>query len=170
MRDNINISSLFTKDGFNKAKFITKATESFQKRITARADFIEKAYAILDETQKEIDDQIIHNITDEIIFCDFKLFIIVVKNLIDNGIKYSTDNKIKIIANPNSIEFLNHSSPLKHDFKYYLEPFFKGELKPMNKDGFGLGLYITSKIIKSHGYTLAYSHKNGNNIFTISMN
>ena len=53
MKANMDISSMFTKTGFNKAEFIAKATKVFQTRITAKANFIEKAYAILDENQKE---------------------------------------------------------------------------------------------------------------------
>lgn len=52
MRANSDMSVVFTEQGFDKAAFISKATERFQKRITARADFMEKIYAILDENQR----------------------------------------------------------------------------------------------------------------------
>jgi Spy/CpxP family protein refolding chaperone len=53
MRENMDIGSMFSKDSFNKSAFIQKATKNFQTQITAKADFIEKAYAILDAVQKE---------------------------------------------------------------------------------------------------------------------
>ncbi len=43
---------IFTADGFDREKFIAKATTGFQSRINAKADFMEKVYAILDETQR----------------------------------------------------------------------------------------------------------------------
>jgi Spy/CpxP family protein refolding chaperone len=52
MRANMDIDPIFTEQGFNKAKFIENATERFSKRIQTRADFMEKAYAILDENQR----------------------------------------------------------------------------------------------------------------------
>ncbi len=115
------------------------------------------------------DEQIIHNISDQKIFCDFKLFSIVVKNLIDNGIKYSSDNKVQINANEHYIKFINLSSKLEHEFSNYLEPFFKGELKKSNQSGFGLGLYIVKQVVNLHGFTLSYKHEDGNNIFKISL-
>jgi len=42
----------FTEAGFDRKKFISKATAGFEIRINARADFIEKVYAILDENQR----------------------------------------------------------------------------------------------------------------------
>ena len=51
-RANNNMSEIFNEKGFDKAKFITKATEGSQKRINSRADFMEKLYAILDENQR----------------------------------------------------------------------------------------------------------------------
>jgi Spy/CpxP family protein refolding chaperone len=52
MRANSDISLVFTEQGFDKAVFISKATERFQNRIALRADFMEKVYAILDEKQR----------------------------------------------------------------------------------------------------------------------
>ncbi len=49
-----DVGTVFTKDGFNKTLFIEKATQGFEKRIGSMADFIEKAYDILDESQREI--------------------------------------------------------------------------------------------------------------------
>lgn len=112
-------------------------------------------------------EQLIHKIADQSISCDFKLFGIAVKNLIDNGIKYSSDQKVEIKADAQSIQFINNASALKYDFEHYLEPFYKGALTEVNQKGFGLGLYIVNEIVKIHGFSLEYKHQNGKNIFTI---
>lgn len=112
-------------------------------------------------------DQLTHNITDQSVACDFKLFGIAVKNLIDNCIKYSDDMKVEIFVDKEAIQFINSGEPLKHEFKAYLEPFYKEPLMLKNQDGFGLGLYIVSEIMKIHDFSLEYRYQNRKNIVTI---
>jgi len=93
---------------------------------------------------------------------DFKLFSIAIKNMIDNAIKYSPDNFVKIVADKKRIEFINKGEKLKNPLTYYLEPFCSEGGK---KDSFGLGLYIVDQILKAHKLSLSYRHENGMNIF-----
>ena len=94
---------------------------------------------------------------------DFKLFSIAVKYMIDNGLKYSPDKKVRIVADPKRLNFITKGEALAKDFKFYIEPFAKGENA---KQSFGLGLYIVDSILKAHGLELAYRHENGENIFS----
>ena len=94
---------------------------------------------------------------------DFKLFSIAVKNIIDNGLKYGSDKKVIIKANTKSLDFITLGKPLTKDFKFYIEPFTKGEDATQS---FGLGLYIVDSIVRAHGLSLAYRHENGKNIFS----
>ncbi|MCH9813103.1 MAG: ArsS family sensor histidine kinase [Epsilonproteobacteria bacterium] len=94
---------------------------------------------------------------------DFKLFSIAIKNMIDNGIKYSDDSKIHIFADQNSIDFLSKGNKLPHELSYYTEPFTQGENH--NPHSFGLGLYIVDNIVRAHEMKLVYEYKNGYNIF-----
>ena len=94
---------------------------------------------------------------------DFKLFSIAVKNIIDNGLKYSLDKKNLIKVDTKRLEFITKGEALEKDFKFYIEPFTKGENA---KQSFGLGLYIVDSILKAHGLELAYRHENGENIFS----
>ena len=52
IRTTIDLNTIFTPQGFNKEKFIAVATDTFQKVIVERADFIEKVYAVLDDDQR----------------------------------------------------------------------------------------------------------------------
>ncbi len=104
-------------------------------------------------------------IVDPIIRVDRKLFSIAIKNLIDNGIKYSKDSKVKILVDKNSITFINKAEKLKRDFSYYLEPFTKER-----QSGFGLGLYLVNTILKLHSFKLIYSYENEENSFKILFN
>ncbi len=91
-------------------------------------------------------------------------FVIVLKNLIDNAIKFSPDHKATIQATPKKIAIISRGKPLRHPLSYYTEPFSQEEKK---NDGFGLGLYIVHSILKTHGARLDYRHEDGNNIFEI---
>ncbi len=52
LRTTTDLSTFFTTRGFNKKEFIDNATDKFQKVITARANFMEKVYDILDDKQR----------------------------------------------------------------------------------------------------------------------
>jgi two-component system OmpR family sensor kinase len=94
---------------------------------------------------------------------DFKLFAIAIKNMIDNGIKYSTEHYMKVVADKKSIRFISLGAPLEHPLKYYIEPFVQGN---NSTKSLGLGLYIVDNIVKAHHLQLAYCHQNGYNIFS----
>jgi len=98
---------------------------------------------------------------------DFNLFSIAIKNLIDNGIKYSTNRQITIKTIENNIIFENKGKALKYDFENYFEPFFKGDDIKSNQS-FGLGLYIIKHILDAHNYSISYLHTEGKNLFTIA--
>ena len=93
---------------------------------------------------------------------DFKLFIIALKNLIDNGIKYSKDKKVTITNSKNSIKISNNATALNYPLEKYFEPSFDE-----NSNKLSLGIYITNYILKDNLYRLSYEHVEGKNIFMI---
>jgi len=110
----------------------------------------------LDKVKLEIDDSLVLNV-------DFRLFTTAIKNIIDNGIKYSIDKFIIITADTNKISFISKGSPLEQKFEHYLQPFTQ---EKSSHQSFGLGLYIVDNIIKAHKLNFAYEHKNGLNYFS----
>ncbi|AXX93496.1 two-component sensor histidine kinase [Malaciobacter molluscorum LMG 25693] len=95
---------------------------------------------------------------------DSSLFSVALKNLLDNGIKFSKDKKVTLIANQKRIDVISNGKKLKNNLDYYTEPFSQEEKRA---DGFGLGLYIVKTIVHMHGYKLKYSHKDNKNYFSI---
>ncbi len=103
----------------------------------------------------EIDDSLVLNV-------DFRLFTTAIKNLIDNGIKYSLDRFVFITASKERVSFISKGSPLEHDLEYYSQPFIQAK---NSHQSFGLGLYIVDNIAKAHKLDFRYYHKNGLNYF-----
>ena len=101
------------------------------------------------------------------LYVDVDLFCIVLKNLLDNALKFNTQKELIAIANEEKIEIISYGEKLKHDLDYYTEPFSQEEKR---SDGFGLGLYIVKTILDLHHFSFTYSHKEGKNIFTIGLN
>ena len=97
---------------------------------------------------------------------DIYMMSIALKNLIDNGIKFSKDKKAIVVANKERIEIISLGDALKYDLNYYTEPFSQEEKR---SDGFGLGLYIVKTISNLHGYKLEYKYEDGKNYFVINM-
>ncbi|NPA56850.1 MAG: HAMP domain-containing protein [Epsilonproteobacteria bacterium] len=82
---------------------------------------------------------------------DRELLSIALKNLIDNGLRYSTAFPIKILSRGGVIEIVSYGEPLG-----------KGGTR-----GSGLGLLIVEQILSKHRLELHYTHSHGVNIFRI---
>jgi len=105
-------------------------------------------------------------VQDREIYTDKKLMVLVIKNLVDNGIKYGTDNCVLLRTTYSKLEVISRGEALKHDLKYYTEPFSQEEKR---SSGFGLGLYIVYSILQKLHYTLEYRHEDGKNIFMFEL-
>ena len=97
---------------------------------------------------------------------DSKLLALAIKNLLDNGIKYSRDHHVLLRSvNRKKLEVVSKGEALREPLSYYTEPFSQEEKR---SSGFGLGLYIVHSILKKLGCELGYRHENGENIFEIN--
>jgi two-component system OmpR family sensor kinase len=102
-----------------------------------------------------------------VIQTDEVLFALAIKNLLDNGIKYSKDRHVTIqTVGHRRVEVISKGEKLKHPLPYYTEPFSQEEKR---SSGFGLGLYIVHSILKKLGFSLGYYYEDGKNIFEIVM-
>ncbi|EGK0995363.1 HAMP domain-containing histidine kinase [Campylobacter lari] len=102
---------------------------------------------------------------DTMIVADLELFSLMLKNLIDNAIKYSDDKACEIICSGDYIIVRNKGMQLKKTFDYYLKPFVREQNTQV--EGMGLGLYIINNICNLHGYNLTYSYEDGYHTFKI---
>lgn len=124
-------------------------------------DIVDEALDISMVPREKIEIAINENLVLNI---DFRLFTTALKNLIDNGIKYSIDDFIVISLSNNTLCFKSKGSPLAQKLEYYIQPFIQ---ERSSNHGFGLGLYIVDNIAKAHKLQFTYKHKNGYNYFCL---
>ena len=96
------------------------------------------------------------------IYANYRLYTTAIKNMIDNGIKYSPNAKVRIKMINNELSFESEGECLKYPLEYYIEPFTK---ENPSKNSFGLGLYLVDSILKVHNKVLAHEYDNGVNRF-----
>jgi len=93
---------------------------------------------------------------------NYRLYTTAIKNMIDNGIKYSTNQHVKIVMINNELSFESYGECIKYPLAYYIEPFTK---ENPSKNSFGLGLYLVDSILKAHNEVLAHEYDEGVNRF-----
>ena len=124
---------------------------------------------ILDALSKlSIDDEskIILKIEDDFdIKADKYYMTLVMKNLIDNAIKYADTYPVEIEAGHKKLLVKNVAKRLQNDLFYYTQPFTR---EPNQQRGHGLGLNIVQKVLKMHNFTLEYTYETPHNIFSVN--
>jgi len=164
-KNKIRMHSIFERlnlliDEFAKIEKIT--SKNFELHI--------KPYKMSDLLEASIDQLMVENperhITMHIdedyeVSVDFELFTLVVKNLLDNAIKYSVDKKVIIVIDNKQLQIINQAEALVEPLENYFKPFHT------SKKGLGLGLYIVKSILDIHHMKLEYRYEKGNNIFTV---
>jgi len=145
------------------------------ERVTTQSFEPEFEYVMLNEIVYEAQELLMSQkasidiaISDIALTTDKKLMALVLKNLLDNGIKYGSNRHASLRTNHGIIEVVSEGERLKYPLSYYTEPFSQAEKR---SSGFGLGLYIVHSILEKLGYKLEYSHSDSEeNIFRLIPN
>jgi len=128
-------------------------------------DIVDFAQDILNHDDSKIE----KNLTPVKLKVDFELFGTALKNLLDNGINYSVDSKVKIYNDDKKITISNRGEELEFPLQNYAQPYFLKGKKQKSSRGLGFGLYIVWHIVKLHNMQIHYRRDNGRNIFEISL-
>ncbi len=141
------------------------------ERVTTQSFEPTFEYVMLDEVIRRSQELLMmakDNVTVDVknvaLATDVKLLSLAIKNLLDNGIKYSKDKHVTLKTVGNSLEISSRGEKLQHPLSYYVEPFSQEEKR---SSGFGLGLYIVHNILEKLGCGLGYKYVDGYNIFVI---
>jgi len=155
---------------FERLNLLIDEFAKIEKITSKNFDLTIKTYKMSDLVEGSIDLLMVDNpgrlITthvdqDYTVDVDFELFTLVLKNLLDNGIKYSIDKHISIIIDNHQLQIINQAQALNEPLENYFKPFHT------SKKGLGLGLYIVKSILDIHKMELLYDHKEGKNLFMV---
>ena len=149
---------------FSRIEEIVSQNYSINKYPISLNKIVEEAAAMmmLDNPKNKISSDTISNKNIKV---DLDLFSLAIKNLLDNGIKYSTNKKVEIQENKESINIISLGEKLQKPLEEYFIA-YHNDTKSKNH-GMGLGLYIVHEILKMHSMQLNYEYKEGQNIFKI---
>jgi len=154
---------------FEKLELLINEFASIEQITSGEGLINVKPYRLSDIIDEAIDLSMIHtnqidiNIEKNLLLnVDFKLFTTAIKNVLDNGIKYSIDKKVIVQATYDKISFISQGSPLQDSLEHYTEPFTQDNI---SHKSFGLGLYIVKNILKAHKLEFTYEYKDSYNYF-----
>ena len=147
-------------DEFAKIEKITSKNFTLDAKPYKMSDLVDASIDLLMvENPKDLME--LQIINDYSIDVDFELFTLVIKNLLDNAIKYKTSEKILIQINHNTLAIVNKGNELDEPMENYYKPFHT------SKQGLGLGIYIVKSILDIHQMKLDYLYSEGENCFRI---
>lgn len=158
---------------FYRLEALINEFAAIEELISVKKDLAKKEYYLEDIIDNAADilmcdeNEVVKYFENLKLTIDFDIFSIAVKNLLDNGIKYSRDRKVVIKTEGTNIIFENSGEALIYPLENYFEPFFRGDNVKSNQS-FGLGLYIVKHILEAHTLTLGYEYAEGVSRFIIN--
>jgi two-component system sensor histidine kinase ArlS len=111
---------------------------------------------------------------DFVVFGNGELLYIAIKNIVENGCKYSSDKKVHVdlsfAHHKVFIQVMNQGDAIASDeIPQIFQPFYRGS-GTANSKGFGLGLPLAQRIIALHKGTIAVRSDNHNGTsFTVEL-
>lgn len=100
-----------------------------------------------------------------LIHIDVDFFSLVLKNMLDNALKYSNDDTCELECFEDCFVVINSGVALNNSIEYYFQAFTRKS--HLQTEGLGLGLYIVSEICKLHGFEISYSYEEGKHRFKV---
>jgi len=156
----------FLINDFAKVEQIVSNNYKINKQNIELDKVIDNALKMLmiDDIKNKVNIDCINNIKIEV---DLELISLCFKNLIDNALKYSINNKVEIKSENKELQFISKGNALQKPLEEYFKPFHNDTTS--KNHGMGLGLYIVYSILKMHKMCLIYEQKEGLNIFKIQL-
>ena len=100
-----------------------------------------------------------------LMYIDIELFSLVLKNMLDNALKYSSDGICELECFKDYFVVINNGTPLNNSIEYYFQAFVRKNYS--QAEGMGLGLYIINEICALHGFEVSYNYKENKHHFKV---
>lgn len=100
-----------------------------------------------------------------VIHIDIDFFSLVLKNMLDNALKYSNDDTCELECFEDYFVVTNSGAALNDSIEYYFQAFTRKN--HLQTEGLGLGLYIMNEICKLHGFEICYSYEENKHCFKV---
>ena len=130
-----------------------------------------KELLLLAQQRVHIEDEsiVFKDIENKVIYGDKEFLVLCFKNLLDNAVKYSFDNKVIVDAS-NGISFENTADELPVDISKDIKKWkIDKNKRHKSSTGYGFGLFIIKNIITIHGMKLKYKYDNENKIVRLKI-
>jgi len=157
---------------FNRFEYLLGEFRKIEQIVSNAMPLNRKRYRAVDILDNALDLLLLEvgaitlEIYDEVeLEVDYELFSIVLKNLIDNALKYGK-SKPKITLSKYALSVESAGDPIE---AIAFDKIFNRAYEDSSK-GLGLGLYISNAIAKKHAMDLKYHHRNTLNTFEIVFN
>lgn len=138
----------------DRIRFAIKLDQTVEN-LTLKPTLIKK---IIDEIIEELKERyknrdIVFEYEDIVINIDEMLMRIAIYNLVENALKYS-NNQIKIVLNKNSISIIDSGDGIDlNELEKIKDKFYRAS-NNNRRNSLGLGLFIVSKVVKIHHFSL----------------
>jgi len=161
------------KSIFDRQEYLIEEFARIEKLNANELKIDKKEYLLEDVVDFSLDilnhdkSQVLKDISKVKLSVDFELFGTALKNLLDNGINYSTDSKVKISDKNDEIIISNKGDKLEFPLENYAKPYSLKGKKQKSSRGLGFGLYIALHVLKLHNMTMQYRRDGEMNLFII---
>ncbi len=147
------------------AESIAVGEVKLRKEDVALTELVDRALSLLLQDRELVEIDIPRDVKVKV---DPDMFAVALKNLIDNGLKFSSDGKVRILFEKKRLKIVNAGDRVSIPEEYMFEPFSK-EVSERNRNGLGLGLYIVKYILEMHGVEIGYRYEEGKNVFELNL-
>ncbi|MDR1975885.1 MAG: ArsS family sensor histidine kinase [Campylobacteraceae bacterium] len=156
---------------FGKTEQLITKNYQIEKKRCSLKDILNLSFNILMLEPEQLEKRVIKKIPKKDIYIDADAdsMSLAFKNLIDNAIKYSSDGRVSVTLEQNTLTFCNKGKPLDKPLSDYRQAFVTSDTDDKASMKMGLGLYIVDNILTLHGLKLNYEYKDGYHCFFINL-
>lgn len=160
---------------FERLELLIEEFSKIEQMLSSSYELRQSDYNIYDILDQAIELMILDDFEEVIeieeqgsfvLYTDFNLLALALKNLLDNALKYQSGTKVKVLIGEDAIAIINKGEPLSQQIEHFFQPFHQ-ETNPLN-GGLGLGLYIVKSIVERLTLSLTYEYRENHHHFRIS--